>query len=432
MNKFLILRGLWWLVAFLLLVTSLKFFDGNVGLLTILGVLALACWWAVYLLRAWLGLTAAAIYLTISETVPEGLNYCLVGVSVLGVLLLWYEYLVNYWLTQQERRVRQMELLAECQRPRADTQTVLILTASDGFGHLTAAKTWSARLSEGNVVCVDVLLLLPIWLQRVWQSWEYLAVYIPEVHAFVHRFALRSPPWLSKVVVDYLAVRLPLMENVNQVVTTHPLAALAARSLLGRDHVCVRGIHVCTDFFVNPQALNFTFHEVKLPRDLSAGQEQAIPTERDALWRQLILEPHLPTTLILTGGSGLLPAEKIFKLLRWLEKCGGIDRQFLLICGTNERLYVQSKKQLAHVQNVRVVKYVPNISRFFIYFDTVICKAGGLTAAELLNAGTTRIAVWYAFRGQERTNLCFLKNWGAVYVPSFFSTSLSSWLQAAR
>ena len=433
MNRFLMLRALWWPVASLLLVANFMFLDGVGWLLLVLVLLALACYWSLYLLRAWLLLVVIAVKLTTIETVPNVISYGLVVLAMSGVLVLWYEYVHDYWQTQQERFSRQTELLAECQLQRSGVQTILILTASDGFGHLTAAKTWSIRMSEMNVLCIDVFTLLPPWLRRIWQSWEYLAVYMPEVHALFHYATLRSPSWLSRFVADYLAQRLPVTENVSQVITTHPLGAMAARSLLGRQHAHMRGTLVCTDFFVNPQALNFAFHEVKLPRDLTEGKSVATVAERDDLWRTLSLDTHQSATLILTGGSGLLPAEKIFKLLRWLESCKyDSDHQFVLTCGTNERLYNQAQKQLVFLPNVRVVRFIPGISRFFTHFDEVVCKAGGLTTAELLNAGNARIAIWYAFRGQERANLQFLKSWGAVYVPAFFTAKLGSWLHTAR
>ena len=432
MHKFLILRKVWWLVALLLLVTNLTFFDKVDWLLVALGLVGLASWWAVYLFRAWLALVLVAIRLTFIHDMPVALGYCLISVAVLGLIVLWHDYILSYRQTLQERQPRQLELLAECQRPKLDVPTALILTASDGFGHLVAAKTWSTRLQGMNVVCVDVFTLMPRGLKLVWQSWEYLAVYVPEAHALIHSLALRSPRWLSRSVVHYLSKRLPVTENVVQVITTHPLAAMAASSLLGQTSHTVRGTLVCTDFFINPQALDFNFHEVRLPRDLTEGHSEATQEERDILWRELELNTHTPTTLVMTGGSGLVPAEKMYKLLCWLKKCGCAGRQFVLVCGTNETRYQEAQRQLAHIPNVRVVRFVADISRFYTHFDMVVCKAGGLTTAELLNADSPRIAVWYAFRGQEQANLrWFLRNRrGATYVPFFFETALARWQHA--
>jgi len=131
--------------------------------------------------------------------------------------------------------------------------------------------------------------------------------------------------------------------------------------------------------------------------------------DKKKLSLELGLSPELPTILVMGGGSGLGPLERIAEILDNSK----LEFQLIIVCGKNKKLYnlLLSKK---FNKSVKIFPYTENIPEFMSFSDIIITKPGGITIAESLAKGLA-IIVFKPIPGQEEKNLKFLVRENLVF-----------------
>ena len=118
----------------------------------------------------------------------------------------------------------------------------------------------------------------------------------------------------------------------------------------------------------------------------------------------------LPTILIMGGGLGLGPIERIVLELNKLER----DFQIIVICGKNKNLFNWLKKYANKFRKkIFYFGYVDFVNKIMDFADIIITKAGGITISEALAKGLA-IIVTFPIPGQEERNVDFLLKRNAI------------------
>lgn len=126
------------------------------------------------------------------------------------------------------------------------------------------------------------------------------------------------------------------------------------------------------------------------------------------LRKQLGLDPAKPCVLVMGGTQGLGP---IKDMMRSLDRSAS-DTQFIIVCGTNKRLYRHFERSRFR-KKVVVLPYASNIDELMQISDLIITKPGGITTAEALAKGLPMLIV-HPLPGQEAMNTRFLLNEGVA------------------
>ncbi|MFN3966299.1 MAG: MGDG synthase family glycosyltransferase [Endomicrobiia bacterium] len=111
------------------------------------------------------------------------------------------------------------------------------------------------------------------------------------------------------------------------------------------------------------------------------------------------------TILIMGGSQGLGPISEILDL--FLEK--PLPAQYIVITGKNKKLYKKLKKKLKNSpkDNIKIFKFIKNISIAMDASDLLITKPGGLTTSEALTKNLPMILI-EPLPGQEQRNAEYL------------------------
>jgi len=128
------------------------------------------------------------------------------------------------------------------------------------------------------------------------------------------------------------------------------------------------------------------------------------------IMRRLKLSPDLATILIMGGGHGLGPIEKIIKSLEGLN----CQIQEIIVTGTNTKLYNSLKRRVGKYKNrIVLFGYAENINELMSISDILITKPGGVTCAEAL-AKKIPMLIVNPLPGQEASNTAYLTAKGAA------------------
>ncbi|MCW3096752.1 MAG: Monogalactosyldiacylglycerol synthase [Chthonomonadaceae bacterium] len=328
-------------------------------------------------------------------------------------------------------------------RPRT-----LILTASIGNGHVTAAAALETamRRRDMEVRTLDILdIVSPAC--RAWYrgGYENLVRNAPRLWGMLYRLMDgRSPFYAMQSKMDMMAFA-RLADTLKSyspelIVCPHylPLPCLARyyrdfrgpmpkiatvltdvyphRLWLGGrvDHICVP-----TDY--SRQVLERRRPEYKdrvsttgIPIDALFGEQEA---HADARIR-LGLDPMLPTLLVTSGGIGGGPLREVTEALAALDQ----PCQIVIVCGRNEgayRMLVQTLEELAPKTQVRFVPkgLVPReeMAGLMRASDLMVGKPGGATFSEALACGVPMLIYSpMIIPGQEESNADYLMENGAA------------------
>ncbi|MDD5565693.1 MAG: glycosyltransferase [Candidatus Omnitrophica bacterium] len=122
------------------------------------------------------------------------------------------------------------------------------------------------------------------------------------------------------------------------------------------------------------------------------------------------LKPHYGTLLIMGGGHGLGPIEKILKSL---DRVQG-DFQEIVVTGSNRKLYHSLKKKIKrYKKHIALLGYANNINELMSIADVIITKPGGITTSEAMAKQLPMIIV-NPLPGQEASNTVYLTEKGAA------------------
>src|SRR5205823_6687762 len=124
--------------------------------------------------------------------------------------------------------------------------------------------------------------------------------------------------------------------------------------------------------------------------------------------RKCGLRDDLPVLLVLGGGFGMGPVERILTALERIEG----DCQILVVAGRNEKLRRDlACKDFRHP--TRVLGFVTNMHELMAVADLIVTKPGGLTSSEALAMGKP-LFIFDPIPGQEAANSDFLLERGAA------------------
>lgn len=336
-------------------------------------------------------------------------------VVVLGVIMLCKLYVQDYLKAKSEKHSQPPVFFkGDSATKDPNKRRFLVVTASDGGGHLTAARYWTNRLQveEEDVECIDIIPFTSLSTQLFFRWWPYIAMYIPELHACMHWFSQSDigVSWL-KTFAKRLATELSrVVTKPTDVIVCHPLAAASVNILSSSVWKGVRVVIVQTDFFINSNGWNPLNEEYHLPRSI-------VPLFRPtaSIRTKLGFKALLPMVLVTVGSTGLLPPEKMYKIVRVLDRVSkSLEVQFVCATGTNVTL----KEELEKLKNpfVKALPQQVDLVSLLPQFDAVLVKASGMTCVEIL-AAKVPFAIWYSWRGQEKFNTKVLKKQNlAVYL----------------
>jgi len=132
------------------------------------------------------------------------------------------------------------------------------------------------------------------------------------------------------------------------------------------------------------------------------------PPAKSAARRMLKLDAKKPALLLLGGGFGMGPVEKLAGLI---DGCKA-DVQLLVVCGRNEELREKLSKR-AWRKPAKVFGFVTEIEKLMAASDLIVSKPGGLTSSEALAVGRPMLIV-DPIPGQEAANADYLLEKGAA------------------
>lgn len=136
------------------------------------------------------------------------------------------------------------------------------------------------------------------------------------------------------------------------------------------------------------------------------------PIEQQKVIEKLKIDKNLPIVLIMGGGQGLGPIEKI---INSLDKTKAAF-QIILVCGINEKLEKEIKEKIPkYKKKIIVYGFIKNIQELMAISSLIITKAGGLTTSEAVSKGLPMVIV-NPIPGQEVFNTNYLVKKGvAIY-----------------
>lgn len=131
---------------------------------------------------------------------------------------------------------------------------------------------------------------------------------------------------------------------------------------------------------------------------------------RGEILKKFTLLENIPTVLIMGGGQGLGPLDKI---ITTLDK-SKFPFQILVITGVNKKLFnYLSKRKRSCRKRVEIFPFIDYVDELMEISDVIITKPGGLTTAEALAKSLPMIIV-NPLPGQEAMNTSFLLKEGVA------------------
>ena len=318
---------------------------------------------------------------------------------------------------------------------------VLIISAGVGDGHDAAAKALiSTAPDQASVVFLRLEEFMRPWQKRLFiNSYYYLtSCFKGSLWRIVYHYgqkkpgqvAFRSLLWFGHSAGASLCKRV-LEINPDIIITTHFYTPVLLEKIknpnfkLGVvvtdfnwynlwfhpkvDHYFVPSSHIAdcvTKKSSTPPKITITgipvrpvFHEPASKKELR--QKLGLPLEK-------------PLVLLMTGGTGLVPAEKYLQALTPYLK----NWQLVIIAGRNQALQkkLQTVVKNQNLQSVSVLGWTDQTADYIRAADLVITKPGGLTTSECLAAKAPLLLI-SPIPGHEEGNARYLEKLEVAIFP---------------
>lgn len=318
---------------------------------------------------------------------------------------------------------------------------ILFLSASVGVGHLSAANAVGSALraidSNAQTPVVDAYKYAALVVSRVVSN-GYLSMVktIPQMYRFIYNRAERATEvgrfrtWAHQFTAANLRP-LMLRERPDAVVCTHafPCGAMAEYKRMFPDAPPVVGI--VTDFAVHgfwihanvdayvvaTEAMRHALIARRIPADRISVAGIPVRVEfapsgeaRDALRERLDLPKDRFVALLMGGGLGIAPIERMLRALTRVR----VPLAAVVVAGRNSRI----SRRLAQTADsvnypVRALRFVENVYDYMHAADAFVTKPGGLSTAEALVAQVPMV-LCKPLPGQEERNARVLLEAGAA------------------
>lgn len=311
---------------------------------------------------------------------------------------------------------------------------ILFLTAPIGSGHIRAAHAVVHAVErirpDVKIKAANVFdFFNPLVGQTILRFYLRILELCPSVYGMAYRWgngnraALAGRNLISRYLAgkmrDYIACYEP-----SAVVCTHATPAGLAAFLKQNRLLTVPVFAVITDFTVHrllvyPELDCYFVADTGMKERLihygvpcNKSLVTGIPVDRlfshtyeyGALAAKVGLAPDRRTILVMGGGAGVLPMDKI------IAACDGIKTpvQIIAVTGKNSKMYGSLARMRATLRNPLIILgFVDNIHELMAVADLLISKPGGLTSTEALCRGLPML-VYRPIPGQEEANTCYL------------------------
>jgi processive 1,2-diacylglycerol beta-glucosyltransferase len=317
---------------------------------------------------------------------------------------------------------------------------VCILTLGVGSGHLRASEVVQRALYDGNDP-IEVKILDALDTARPWFHWFYVASYW---------WMLRHAPWMWRnlferrqrkqhrsTAPDWM-FRRGCREVLRQIKNQAPNLVIATE--IGAAEIAALGrregwfnapiLAVQTDFHTEPPWVQSAIDVYCVASEEARGQligwgvlsnrvlmsgipvdpAFSLPFDRADLKRALGLDSHRPVILVMGGGMGPVPLDKV---IQSLEVCG-LPVQVLAVAGRDEALRRRLELLRGRIAiDLHLFGWTDTVPELMSVADLLITKPGGLTAAEALSAGLPMILT-HPIPGPEERHVRFLEQKGVA------------------
>jgi len=322
---------------------------------------------------------------------------------------------------------------------------ILIISASAGSGHVTAARAVEQALEkvrryqgELQVTHIDLLQFSTALYKMIYRDvYLYMAKRTPLLYGYIFttsdQLKRQNKPDFVRRFLDSMNSRkfrkFILDQPWDVIVSTHFLSSQLICELKRRKKLSTPLVTVTTDFglhsyWILPESEHYIVADEANRRHLAA---MGIPQERihnfgipvmPVFWERkdkaelrekFGLDQELPAVLLLAGGFGISPIERI------IEGLGQVRTPFQMVAvaGRNRKL-LSNLRAKAHGLSFKLkpVGYTDLMDEYMKASDMVITKPGGLTTAEALACGLPLMVI-NPIPGQEDMNSDMLLESGA-------------------
>lgn len=307
---------------------------------------------------------------------------------------------------------------------------ILILTASYGSGHLTAARYVNEAIKKlyPNEAETEILDLVkignPIITNFARNYYEKSVEYFPFLWNLTYR--LTNCKQIFKIMNIFTEpfykpfYQLFSEKKPDLLISTHPYWNYILEVYNEKFNQKIKYLMVITDsisihYSWLSQAIDYYFvpnqDTAEVIRQKGASPEKikvfgfpvnpelSEPFNRNKLLNDLGLKPELPTILF-TLGLGKI--EKLLEVIKKLGNYAGLPGQILVICGKYKRAYEELSKR-RYYASTRIFSWVDSMANYLRAADLVVTKAGGAIVMECLAAGKP-IIITQITPGQEEGN----------------------------
>ncbi len=311
---------------------------------------------------------------------------------------------------------------------------ILILHASLGAGHLTAAKALCEAFQEFpevEVLCEDALAYAnSLYRSTVTQAYKQLSEKLPQLYkAFYEGSDISDLDKSLDSNLVWAKLERPFFTELGEFVrSVNPDAIVCVQQIPSRllqlldqdDEPATPQYVVVTDVIAHSTWINYGVNGYFLPNSLSANLlvqrgvnpvglhvtgipiklEIMTPKHKPDVRSRLDLPLHLPVISIFCGG---LNPRRVRAMVSDLLQ-SPIPLRLVLVAGRNERL-VEAWDNLVSSETVMLQKLemIDYVDDLVVASDLIITKAGGLITSEILARGTPMILV-DPIPGQEEQN----------------------------
>lgn len=307
--------------------------------------------------------------------------------------------------------------------------TILLISATSGFGHVRAGESLAAKLRE----------VLPGWsvrhetlenfssspmrwfTERGWRFCSEVGV-LRGVYSIIHRIVTSSDRAANILnsLFDGVARRLDrefAADDVRMVIALHPGAALAAarwkaersfRLVVVATDLVVHSLQVVDeidDIYADPTSLFLSPKAIKA-RDTGKIRFCGLPIEQRFFSNEFIHRRIGSGTILVSfGAAGVRGTANVNRLIKLIYE--NDLETFTVICGKNAKFRRDIRTALREAgleARVEVFGFVEDMERHLANSEVLIGKPGGLTIGEALASGVP-IGVMDYLPGQEEANL---------------------------
>ena len=289
---------------------------------------------------------------------------------------------------------------------------VLLFSCSTGGGHNSAAAALAQELEARSVEnrTYDALQFLPkSTADLISHGHDFAYRYAPKIYGAGYRREEKHPS--SLFYEQSIRGIGPLYEELidqapDAVICVHLFPAMMMTELRCSYGVRIPTYFVATDFTCSPGVGDLQVdglcipHRDLIPEFVTAGLPQerlfptGIPVGRQFLYPESREEARRALDLpvdgrILTLACGSMGAGPLRTTAQKVAELMGPEDLLVTICGSNHRMYQQMQSDFFRpVDRVRVLGYTHEMFRYMYASDLLLTKAGGLTTAEAVAAGT--------------------------------------------